>query len=328
MKTKILLLSFIITVLNSCDSSSDPITPVVVPNTFNHLYIETQNIGNFECNTWDFNEDFGTSPAGYKRTDVLLPATFGTSLKMTQSSAYSKVAIQGANRYVVSSGDRVLVYDVSSATTTAPLEFSIPHINAMRFIDDRFFMVVNYELKEYDVMTMTPITTFNPIQLLPTAGCSNMTSNGDFLYIIASHKFYKIDTSGSGSLVVNYPKQLSLTNLSGLEYVNNPNPASPCHDTFYLIREDATSKQLIKLDEDTGQETVVSDLTNTFVSNGSKISTVLDYTTEYYYIYSLNSHVLNTSTVTAIDLTPSSGVVTPVSVNTVPGYYFGVQLKD
>ncbi|EGV42601.1 hypothetical protein BZARG_1843 [Bizionia argentinensis JUB59] len=328
MKTNILLLTICIITISSCDSSSDPITPVVVPNTFNHLYIETQNTGAFACNEWEFNEDFGTSPAGFKRDDTFLPATFGTSLRMTQSSAYSKINIQGAKRYVVSTGDRVLVYDASSATTPAPLEFPIPHINAMEFINGRFFMVVNYELREYDVLTMTAMTTFNPIQLLPTARCSNMTSKGDFLYIIASHNFYKINTSGAGSLAPSYPKQLTLETRDGLEYINNPNPASPSHDTFYLVREDTSTKQLVKFDEATGVETVVADLTYTFTSNGSKISAVLDYETEYYYIYSLNSHVLNTSTVTAIDLTPNSGIVTPVSVDVVPGYYFGVQLKD
>ncbi|WP_417201298.1 hypothetical protein [Bizionia sp.] len=328
MKTKILLLTVCIITITSCDSSSDSISPTVVPNTFNHLYIETQNTGSFACNEWAFHENFGTSPTGLKRDDTLLPATFGTSLRMTQSSAYSKVDIQGAKRYVVSSGDRVLVYDASSANTPAPLEFPIAHINAMEFINNRFFMVVNYELKEYDVMTMTPINTFNPIQLLPTARCSNMTSKGDFLYVIASHNFYKIDTSGSGALVANYPKQLSPLNRDGLEYVNNPNPASPCHDAFYLVREGAASKELVIIDEATGNETVITDLTYTFTSNGSRISAVLDYTTEYYYVYSLNSHVLNESTVTAIDLTPNSGVVAPVSIETIPGYYFGVQLKD
>ena len=328
MKTKIILSALIIATLVSCDSSSDPITPNVVPNTANHLYIKTQNTGGFECNVWDFNEDFGTNPVGFKRTDTFLPATFGTSLRMTQSSAYSKTAIQGAKRYIVSSGDRVLIYDVSAATTPAPLEFPIAHINAMQFINGRFFMVVNYELREYDVMTMTPVTAFTPIQLLPTSMCSNITSNGNFLYIISSAQFYKIDISGSGSLVSGYPKQLSLTNLDGLHYVNNPNPASPCHNALYIVREDAASKQLITIDEATGAETVVVDLSTTFTSNGSRISTILDTETEFYYIYSLNSHVLNTSTATVIDLTPNSGIVTPTAINTLPGYYFGVQLKN
>ncbi|MFD2908157.1 hypothetical protein ACFSX9_05350 [Flavobacterium ardleyense] len=328
MKTKIFIAVLFITAFISCDSSSDPISPLVVPNTANHLYIKTQNIGGFECNVWDFNEDFGTNPTGFKRNDIILPATFGTSLRMTQSSAYSKIAIQGAKRYVVSSGDRVLVYDVSAATTPTPLEFPIAHINAMKFINGRFFMVVNYELKEYDVMTMTPISTFTPIQLLPTALSSNITSNGNFLYIISSAQFYKIDISGGGSLISGYPKQLSLTNLDGLHYVNNPNPASPCNNALYVVRENAASKQLITIDEATGAETVVVDLTTTFTSNGSRISTILDTETEFYYIYSLNSHVLNTSTATVIDLTPNSGIVTPTAINTLPGYYFGVQLKN
>lgn len=328
MKTNIFLLTIFLISITSCDSSSDPISPVVVPNTFNHLYIETQNTGSFACNEWEFYEDFGTSPAGFKRDDILLPATFGTSIKTSQSSAYSKIDIQGAKRYVVSTGDRVLVYDTSSATTPAPVEFLIANINAMAFINGRFFMVVNYELKEYDLMTMAPISGFTPIQLLPTALCSNMTSKDNYLYIISSFEFYKIDTSGTGAIVPNYPKQLSLENRSGLKYVNNPNPLSPCHDTFYLIRENTATKELVKLDEATGVETVVADLTNTFTSNGSRISTVLDYETEYYYIYSLNSEVLNTSTVTAIDLTPNSGIVTPISIDTVSGYYFGVELKD
>lgn len=328
MKKLIIYTFFAFTLLTSCDSSSDPVTPVVVPATFNHLYIKTQNTGNFTCNIWDFNEDFGTNPAGFKRTDTFLPATFGTSLRMTQSSAYSKIDIQGAKRYVVSSGDRVLIYDVSAAVTPAPIEFPIAHINAMKFVNGRFFMVVNYELREYDLMTMMPMLGFNPINLLPTALCTNLTSNGNFLYVISSRNFYKIDISGSGSLVAGYPKATTSSNFSGLHYVNNPNPASPCHNALYVVREDAATKQLVTIDEATGAENVVVDLTNTFVSNGSRISAVLDYETEFYYIYSLNSHVLNTSTVTTIDLTPNNGIVTPTAINTLPGYYFGFQLRD
>ncbi len=328
MKTYLLLLPLLFISLTGCDSSSDPITPVVVPNTSNHLYIKTQNTGNFACNVWDFNEDFGTNPAGFKRSDTFLPATFGTSLRMTQSSAYSKIDIQGAKRYVVSSGDRVLIYDVSATVTPTPLEFPIAHINAMKFVNGRFFMVVNYELREYDVMTMTPLSNFATIQLLPTAHCTNLTSNGNFLYVISSHNFYKIDLSGGGSLIAGYPKQLSLNNFNGLHYVNNPNPASPCHNALYVVREDAATKQLITIDEATGSETVVVDLSTTFTSNGSRISAILDPQTEFYYIYSLNSHVLNTSTVTTIDLTPGSGPVTATAINTLPGYYFGFQLRD
>jgi hypothetical protein len=158
--------------------------------------------------------------------------------------------------------------------------------------------------------------------------CSNITSNGNFLYIISSAQYYKIDISGGGSVVAGYPKQLSLTNLDGLNYVNNINPASPCHNALYAVREDAASKQLVKINEATGAETVVVDLTTTFTSNGSRISTILDTETEFYYIYSLNSHVTNTSTATVIDLTPNSGIVSPAAVNTLAGYYFGLQLKD
>jgi hypothetical protein len=310
----------------SCDSSSDSITPVVVPDTFNHLYIRTQNAPINSCNVWDFREEFGTTPAGLKRTDTYLPASLGQTTMYTQCSAYCRNMIQGAKRYVVSTGERVVVYNASSLPTPAPISFPITGVQAMEFVNGRFFMVINHTLKEYDVFTMLPIASFTPISLLPTAGVSNMTFNGNYLYVISSTELYKINTTGSGSIVSGYPMTLSTADFQGLEYVNNPNPTSVCNNSLYVVRKTSTANELVRINEATGIETSIVPLT--YTTNTTRISSILDYTTEYYYIFSSNGFGVNDFTFTTIDLTPNSGVVTPTYATPLNGYQFGYQLKD
>ena len=310
----------------SCDSSADPITPTVTPDTFNHLYIRTQNAPVNSCNIWDFREEFGTSPTGLKRTDTYLPASLGQTTMSNQCSAYCRNLIQGAKRYVVSTGERVVVYDASAAVTPAPVQFSISNIQAMEFVNGRFFMVKNHVLKEYDIFSMTPVTSFTPISLLPTAGVSNMAFNGNFLYVISSTNLYKIDTSGSGSIVSGYPKILTTAQFDGLEYINNSTSGSPINNKLIVVRKTAAANELVKIDEASGLETSITPLT--FASNATRISSILDYNTEYYYLFSANDFGLNTFTFTTIDLTPTSGVVTPNYAAALSGYQFGYQLKD
>ncbi|WP_395065061.1 hypothetical protein [Flavobacterium sp.] len=307
-----------------CDSSSDPITVPVVPDTFNHLYIRTQNAPINSCNVWDLTEAFGTAPAGLKRTDTYLPASLGQTTMTKQCSAYCRNIIQGAKRYVVSTGERVVVYDASSSTTPLPIEFPITNIQAMEFVNGRFFMVKNHILKEYDIFTMNPITSFTPISLLPTAGVSNMTFNGNFLYVISSSVLYKIDTTGSGLIAASYT--LTTADFQGLEYVNNPNPLSACNNSLYVVRKTATANELVRINEATAVESTIAPLT--YVSNSTRIASILDYNTEYYYIFSADGFGLNTFTFTTIDLTPASGVVTPNVTSPLTGYQFGYQLKD
>jgi hypothetical protein len=310
--------------LTNCDSTVDAVSPTIVPDTFNHLYIRTQNAPVNSCNVWDLREEFGTSPAGLKRNDVFSPASLGQTTMSYQCSAYCRNVIQGAKRYVVSTGERVVVYDASASVTPTPISFPIANVQAMEFVNGRFFMVINHILKEYDIFTMLPVASFTPIALLPTAGVSNMTFNGNFLYVISSTILYKINTLGSGSLIISYP--LSVGQFDGLEYVNNPNIASPCHNSLYVVKQTTTGKQLIRIDETTGSESVIIPLT--LPNNGTRISSILDYTTEFYYIFSSNGFGVNDFTFTTIDLTPNAGPVSPTYASPLNGYQFGYQLKD
>ena len=323
---KIALFALVANLVIGCSSSADPITPTVVAAVSNHLFIRTQNVPINSCNVWDLVEAFGTAPAGLKRTDTFLPASLGQQIQFSQCSAYCRDMIQGAKRYVVSTGERVLVYDVSLSATSPPIQFPLANVQAMVFVNGNLYMVIGHVLKKYDVFTMMPITSFTPISLLPTAGVSNMTFNGNFLYIIASASLYKIDTTGSGSIVSGYPKALSSADFQGLEYVNNPNPSSPCYNSLYVIRKTTTARQLVRIDEATGIETAITTLT--YIDGGPKIASILDYSTEFYYIYSSDGWALNTFTFTTIDLTPNTGAVTPNYAPSLVGYQFGYQLKD
>jgi hypothetical protein len=322
---KIAILALLAISFASCDSTSDPITTAVTPSTFEYLSINSTNaaIGN-QCNIWDFKRmtTVGMNTSVVERTDNFSPSLLTQTTMLNQCSAYCKDLIQGAKRYVVSTGERVVVYNASATTTPAPTVFPFSGVQAMEFVNGRFFMIKNHILKEYDIFTLNPITTFTPINLTPTAGVSNLTFDGNYLYVISSGNLFKIDTTGSGAVASGYPMVVTSNRYEGLEFINS----AGCPNSLYAVERTTSGNNLVKINPATGVPTsVISGLT--FVSDFSKISSALDYNTEFYYLRSSNGAASNTHTFTIIDLTPAAGSVVANPL-TVTGYEFGLQLKD
>lgn len=323
---KISLVVFIGIINSNCDSSADAITPTVVPDTFNHLCIKTSNSPVNSNNIWDFREDFGTTAFGLRRNDILTPLITAATIMSQQCSAYSKIAIQGSNHYVVSTGERVVVYRLNGNITSVQGSFPIANVQAMEFINGKFFMVRNNKLEQYDIFTLLTNPAFTPIAITPmgTSNMSNLAYNGNFLYVINQSIVYKIDTTGSGSIVGTFSLTTALYN--GLEYVNNPNIASSCNNSLYVVQTISGINKLVRINEATGVNSVIANIPSG--GAGTRLSSILDYTTEFYYLYIPTGFAADTYKFTVVDLSPASGTVNPVTGSAVSGYRFAYQLKD
>jgi hypothetical protein len=318
----------------SCDSTPDSVGGTTAPASSPFLYVKSPNahIGN-QCNVWDLTTDvpnagFTYSTPALLRTDSFAPALLTQTVMTNQCSAYNKMMIQGAKRYVVSSGERVAVYDVTAATTPPPTIFPVSGIQAMEFVNGDFFVIRNNNLKKADVFTMTPISTFTPIALPTTSEKSNLCYSGNYLYVMSGGELFKIDTTGSGSIATGYPITVSTAAVryEGLEYINTT--ARP--NSLYAIKRSGTANSLVKINPVTGAETIIIP-TLSFFSDFSKISSLIDPTTEFYYYDSSNGFSSGTNTLNIVDLTSTSGTYTSFPSTSAPrttNYLFGLQLKD
>jgi hypothetical protein len=309
----------------SCDSTSDSVTPTVIPSTFEFLYMKSPNahVGN-QCNIWNLKNET-TAGSGFAtpttlRSENLAPSLLAQTTMFYQCSAYDKIN----KKYVISSGERILVYDVSSSVVPAPTVYMAANIQAMEFVNGRFFIVKNHNLKEFDIATGLVLASFTTIPLLSSADVSNMAFTGNFLYIISSGSLYKIDTAGSGSVVLGYPLTVTSDKYEGLEYINS----AGVPNSLYAIQRNSSGNYFVKIDPALGGfPTTIHTLT--FPSDFSKISSALDYTTEFYYLDSSNGFASGSHTLTPIDLTPPTGPYTPTPLTTATNnYLFGLQLKD
>ncbi len=316
----------------SCDGTQDPISPAS-PSTFEYLYVNSSNSHlNGQANLWDIMKETtlgaGIATPTRLRTENLSPSLFPNIFNQ-QSSAYDKLN----KRYVVSTGDKIVVYNVNTNTLPTPTIFSTSNVQAMEFVNGRFFMVENYVLAEYD-SSGNMVRTF-PNYILSNSGkISNMTTDGNYLYIISSNWLYKIDinvgTNASGttpSFLPGYPKAVAPGIYYGLEYINS----AGCPNSLYVVKIVSTAlgyqQSFVQINPTNGAETIKIPNLNT--PSNFRFSSALDYQTEFYYLDASNGTSSNQHTLYSIDLTPSSGSITAnplTSANN--GYLFGLQLKD
>ncbi|MHA8050961.1 hypothetical protein V7S79_07580 [Aquirufa sp. ROCK-SH2] len=325
------ILSFLFSLI-SCDGTSDPISPAT-PSTFEYLYVTSSNSHlSGQANLWDVMKEttIGSGIANpiRLRPENLSPSLF-PNLFNTQSSAYDKLN----KRYVVSTGDKVVVYNVANNTPPNPTIYPSTNVQAMEFANGRFFMVENNILAEYDA-TGAMVRTFPNYQLSNSGKISNMTTDGTYLYIISSNLLYKIDintgvnASGTNpSFLPGYPKPVAVGTYYGLEYINS----AGCPNSLYAVKiVQATNgyvQSFVKIDPSTGVETVK--IANLNTPSNFRFSSALDYTTEFYYLDASNGTGSNQHTLYNIDLTPSSGTITASPMSSPNnGYLFGLQLKD
>ena len=315
------LLFFTIFIISSCDSSTDSTTPTPTPSTFEFLFIKSPPTVSGVSTNWNLKNEL-TAGAGFSlptnlRIDAISSGPSFGSILINQCSAYDKVN----KKYVVSSGERIVIYDVSTTTPTPPTIYMVNGTQAIEFVNGRCFMIHNNILKEYNISTGTVVSSFTPITLA-AGNVSNLTFYLNNLYVISGSSLYTIDTTGSGSITSTYT--LSGNSYEGLEYINS----TGCPNQLYAVKKLATGANLIKIVN--GIETVFSTVTLPHPIYG-KYSSALDYTTEFYYLngadIALNGTLNGTTTTLVIDLTPTSGILTATGLNS-SDYLFGLQLKD
>lgn len=313
-----ILISAFLTLV-SCDSSET--TPrAVVPSTFEYLYIKSPATVSGGSTIWNLKNET-TAGAGFAsptnlRIDTPTPTLGHQILMANQCSAYDKVN----KKYAVSTGDRLVIYDVTNtASVPAPTILTIGNIQAIEFVAGNLYVLKNYQIKKYNSAFVLD-AAFGPVLLPTTIGVpSNICFNGTDLYVTNDGMLHKINTTGAGSI-----SSISLGTTSefdGLEYINTT--ALP--NKLYAVKK-GTSPKFVEIDPITGVGTVKYTLT--YTPDFSRISSALDYSTEFYYLDSSNGFSSDQNTLTIIDLTPT-GSYTPVPLTTAGNQYlFGLQLKD
>jgi hypothetical protein len=329
---KLTLAILVAITFTSCDSSSDSVTPTVVPSTFEFLFVKAPNAVTGNSGLWNLKKEATvgvtfTGPVNLRSDDFATTAsTIPSSTLMTkQCSAYDKVS----KKYVVSSGERVLVYDVTTSSPLAPTPYSVSNVQAMEFANGRFFMIKNNILKEYDASSGAAIISFTPINLA-VGQVSNLTQKGNYLSVISGGHLYIIDvTSGATTLDHTLP---TTDTYDGLEAINSA--GAPF--SLYVVKRNASGNEFqeILLTPSLAFISITTKYTLGFISNFasdySRISSALDYTTEFYYINSSNGSASDGNSLTIIDLTPTNPLTYTPTTITNPGnhYLFGLQLKD
>lgn len=313
-----------------CDSSSDAVSPIVTPSTFNFIFIEAlTNPTNGATERWNLLKATTISTALVIPTNLHYDdfSTFATTiwpcmLMPNQCAAYDKIS----KKYIVSSGERGVIYDLSGATVPVPTQVAASNVKAMEFVSSRLFAVNGAnELNEY-TLSGTPVSGFSTINL-PVGQVSSMAVDGVFLYVISNSQLYKIDTSGSGSIVAGYPITIATADYEGLEYINSVG----CPNTLYAVKRNS-GNEFVKISPTLG--TVTTLYTLGFPEDNSicysKISSALDYSTEFYYLLSPNGVSSHASSFTIIDLTPTnpSSYSPTLTVGSTNNFLIGLQLKD
>lgn len=316
----------------SCDSSSDSVTPTVVPSTFDFIYVKAPNAATGNCGLWNLKKEVTAgstflSPINLRSDDFSTVASTipSSTLMANQCSAYDKIS----KRYVVSSGERVIVYNFNTVSGSPTIEFQYPiaNIQAMEFANGRFFFIKNNILMEGDITTGTVIPSFSSITLA-SGQVSNLTQKGNYICVISGGHFYAFDITATTPTIIDHV--LSTTDIyEGLEAINSA--GSPF--SLYVVKRNSSGNELqkITLTSSLTFASITPLYTLTFTNDlSSKISSALDYTTEFYYINSSNGPTSDSNSLTVVDLTPTNpSSYSPTTVLN-PGnhYLFGLQLKD
>ena len=316
----------------ACDSSPDAVAPTAVSSTLDFLYVKAPNASTGNSGLWNLKKEttIGASftSATTLRSDdfATVASTIPSSILMAnQCSAYDKMT----KRYAVSSGERVIIYNLNTISGTPSIEFqySVANIQAMEFVNGRFFAVKNNILQEYDIVAGTVLTTFLPIPLA-TGQVSNLTVNGNYLCVISGGHFYVFDVTAAVSTILNQALPTTDT-YEGLEVINSA--GSPF--SLYVVKRNASGNEFQKIVLSPSLTFIsITTLYNLTFTNDltSKISSALDYTTEFYYIDSSNGTTSNSNSLTVIDLTPTTpSTYLPTTISIIGNnYLFGLQLKD
>jgi hypothetical protein len=329
------IISIVLMLLMGCDSSSDPITPTPVASTFDFIYIKAPNAASGNAGLWELKKEV-TAGVGFTSPITLRSDDFSTvastipsaTVMSKQCSAYDKAS----KRYAVSSGERVIVYNFTpTLASTIPIiefQYSVSNIQAMEFVNGRFFLVKNNVIKEYDVTTGTVLSSFTPITLA-SGQVSNIAQKGNYLAVISGGNLYMVNITGTGSMVAGYPYTFGTTDsYEGLEILYSGGVYS-----LYVVKRNSSGNEFQKIDINASfNVTAVNTKYNLTFTNDitSKISSAVDYTTEFYYLISNNCYTCDSFSATTIDLTPTNPSTYSPTTVTVPGnhYAFGLQLKD
>ncbi|MBP5983676.1 MAG: hypothetical protein KA734_08130 [Fluviicola sp.] len=332
---KYCIISALVMLLMGCDSSSDPITPTPVPSTLDFIYIKAPNAASGNAGFWELKKEVTagigfTSPITLRSDDFsTVASTIPSATVMSkQCSAYDKVS----KRYAVSSGERVIVYNFTpTLASTIPIiefQYNVSSVQAMEFVNGRFFVILNNEIKEYDVATGTVLSSFTPITLA-SGQVSNITQKGDYLAVISGGKLYMVNITGTGSMVAGYPYTFGTTDsYEGLEMLYSGGAYS-----LYVVKRNSSGNEFQQIDINASfnVSAVNTKYVLTFTNDiTSKISSAVDYTTEFYYLISNNCYTCDSFSATTIDLTPTNPSTYSPTTLTAPGnhYVFGLQLKD
>ncbi len=320
---KITIALFSIISLIAC-TPNDPINPndPTNPNgnppiALNLISIQSTNMPNGNnCNKWNLNTstsaipgtfttlrplDFITSPAGL----------LGQTTMSYNSSAWDKVN----KRYAVAIKESMTIYDLSTSTIPTPITY-VTNIEAAEFVSGTLYAIHNNSLQKEVSGTLVPLST--PVSL-PTAGTDNvssMTTNGIDLFFIIGNKMYQYSTAG---LLIN-TTILSGNFYDGVEFNSDDNK-------IYAIKQHTTPSSTDELVKITSGGSEVSIATFGYAIDYSKVTTVYDYNTKNYIIFSSNGHSSDKHTITSVKNLTTTPVISTVT-STGTQYVFGTQIKD
>ena len=302
--------------------------------SLNQFYVKVPNAASGNSGLWNLKkeETVGatfTSSINLRSDDFSTAASTipSATLMANQCSAYDKIS----KRYVVSSGERVIVFNFNTVSGLPALEFqfSASNVQAMEFSNGRFFGIINNKLNEYNITSSTPtipLTSFTEIPLA-VGQVSNLTQNGNYLSVISGGHLYVIDVT-TGTTVLNHILP-STDAYEGLEAINSA--GAPF--SLYVVKRNSSGNefQKIVLSSTLSFTSITTLYTLSFTNDlSSKIASALDYTTEFYYVNSSNGITSDSNSLTVVDLTPTtSSAYIPTTITTSGNHYlFGLQLKD
>jgi hypothetical protein len=292
------------------------------PNKLELIAIRSTNAptGN-SCNVWDLQKSLSilTPVFSVLRTDNITSTAnlLGQTTMTNQTSAYDKVN----NKYAVSIGESVVIYDLTSGIAPVTYAFS-PNVQAMEYVAGVLYVIHNNKIKILSSGVLgTPLAAL-PISGVSTGYHSNMTYDGVNIYFILQGKLYKFDTSSltlfPGVSITGF---LTGDDYNGVEYNSGAVYATKRHSTSFTAQDEFVKITLA------GVESINLPLALAYTKDYSKISSALDYNTNTYYIISSNGHSSNQHTITTIDYSVASPVATATTTAN-NRYVFGLQIKD
>jgi hypothetical protein len=292
------------------------------PNKLELLAIRSTNMpsGN-SCNVWDLQKALATLAPAFSvlGTDAITSAAglLGQTTMTNQTSAYDKVN----NKYAVSIGESVVIYDLTVGGAPVTYAFS-PNIQAMEYVAGVLYVIHNDKIKILSGGVLgTPLATL-PASGVSTGYVSNMTYDGINIYFILQGNIYTFNTSSSTlSLPVSITGYTTGVDYNGVEYNGGVVYATKRFSTSFTVQDEFVKITLA------GVESINLPLASAYTKDYSKISSALDYFTNTYYIISSNGHSSNQYTTTTINYLAASPVATATTIAN-NRYVFGLQIKE